>query len=97
MTDAAWRESCRASATTLRNQRATRSSPTSCSTNARPEIETPDQLYEYFLVDVQMDACMQTSRIRLALSTVQLFITRCLMNLEHEVSVARSAPTTGSG
>ena len=51
-----------------------------------PEIETPDQLYEYFLVDVQMDACMQTSRIRLALSTVQLFVTRCLMNLEPTVS-----------
>ena len=29
---------------------------------------------------------MQTSRIRLALSTVQLFITRCLMNLEPDVS-----------
>ncbi|MFF3871891.1 neuraminidase-like domain-containing protein [Streptomyces sp. NPDC001978] len=51
-----------------------------------PEIETPDQLYEYFLVDVQMDACMQTSRIRLALSTVQLFVQRCLLNLEPTVS-----------
>lgn len=51
-----------------------------------PEIETPDQLYEYFLVDVQMDACMQTSRIRLALSTVQLFVQRCLLNLEPKVS-----------
>ena len=29
---------------------------------------------------------MQTSRIRLALSVVQLFVTRCLMNLEPEVS-----------
>ncbi len=46
------------------------------------EIETADQLYEYFLVDVQMDSCMQTSRIRLALSTVQLFVNRCLLNLE---------------
>jgi hypothetical protein len=51
-----------------------------------PTIETPDELYEHFLLDVQMDACMQTSRIRLALSTVQLFITRCLMNLEPDVS-----------
>ena len=34
----------------------------------------------------QMDACMQTSRIRLALSTVQLFVTRCLMNLEPDVA-----------
>lgn len=45
-------------------------------------IDTADKLYEYFLIDVEMDACMQTSRIRAALSTVQLFITRCLMNLE---------------
>jgi hypothetical protein len=50
------------------------------------QIDTPDKLFEYFLVDVQMDACMQTSRIRLALSTVQLFIERCLMNLETRVA-----------
>ena len=50
-----------------------------------PEIVKPDKLYEYFLVDVEMDACMKTSRIRLALSTVQLFIQRCMMNLEPDV------------
>src|SRR5215813_12539 len=37
-------------------------------------------------MDVQMDPCMQTSRIRHALSSVQLFIERCLMNLEPRVS-----------
>jgi hypothetical protein len=51
-----------------------------------PEIITPDKLYEYFLIDVEMDACMKTSRIRQALSTVQLFIQRCLMNLEPDVA-----------
>jgi hypothetical protein len=51
-----------------------------------PEITTPDKLYEYYLIDVQMDACMKTSRIRMALSTVQLFIQRCLMNLEPDVA-----------
>jgi len=45
-------------------------------------IDTPDKLFEYFLMDVQMSPCMQTSRIRFALSSVQLFIERCLMNLE---------------
>ena len=49
-------------------------------------IDTPDKLFEYFLMDVEMDACMQTSRIRHALSSVQLFIERCLMNLEPRVS-----------
>jgi hypothetical protein len=45
-------------------------------------INTADKLFEYFLMDVQMDACMLTSRIRHALSSVQLFTQRCLMNLE---------------
>lgn len=53
-----------------------------------PEIINPDKLYEYFLIDVEMDACMKTSRIRQALSTVQLFIQRCLMNLEPNVDPA---------
>lgn len=52
------------------------------------DIDTPDKLYEYFLIDVQMAACSETSRIRLALSAVQLFIERCLMNLESSVSPA---------
>lgn len=49
-------------------------------------INTPNKLYEYFLVDVEMDACLKTSRIRLALSSVQLFIQRCLLNLETNVA-----------
>lgn len=49
-------------------------------------IDTADKLFEYFLMDVQMEPCMQTSRIRHALSSVQLFIERCLMNLETRVS-----------
>jgi hypothetical protein len=51
-------------------------------------IDTSDKLFEYFLMDVQMDPCMQTSRIRHALSSVQLFAERCLMNLEPRVSSA---------
>jgi hypothetical protein len=48
-------------------------------------IDTPEKLFEYFLMDVEMEPCMQTSRVRHALSSVQLFIERCLMNLETEV------------
>ena len=55
---------------------------------ASAHIDTADKLFEYFLMDVQMDPCMQTSRIRHALSSVQLFIERCLMNLERHVSPA---------
>ena len=71
---------------------ATRWSPTSCTRcvddAATAHIDTPDKLFEYFLMDVQMEPCMQTSRIRHALSSVQLFIERCLMNLEPRVSPA---------
>lgn len=52
---------------------------------ASAHIDTPDKLFEYFLMDVGMDPCMQTSRIRHALSSVQLFIERCLINLEPRV------------
>ncbi|HEX2852658.1 MAG TPA: neuraminidase-like domain-containing protein [Opitutaceae bacterium] len=51
-------------------------------------INTPEKLFEYFLMDVQMEPVMQTSRIRHALSSVQLFIERTLMNLEKRVSPA---------
>ncbi|MGJ0506828.1 MAG: neuraminidase-like domain-containing protein [Methylocystis sp.] len=55
-------------------------------TPAAANIDTPDKLYEYFLMDVEMASCAKTSRIRLALSSAQLFIERCLMNLEADVS-----------
>jgi hypothetical protein len=49
-------------------------------------INTPDKLYEYFLIDPETQPPVETSRIRLALSAVQLFIERILRNLEPEVS-----------
>ncbi|HET7560565.1 MAG TPA: neuraminidase-like domain-containing protein, partial [Limnochordia bacterium] len=51
-------------------------------------IDTPDKLYEWFLIDVEMDPCMLTSRLVLALSSVQLFIQRCLLNLEPQVAAS---------
>lgn len=42
-------------------------------------------LFEYFLVDPGMEPVVQTSRIRLALSSVQTFIQRSLLNLEPQV------------
>lgn len=53
---------------------------------ATAHIDTPEKLFEYFLMDVQMDPCMQTSRVRHALSSVQLFIERCLLNIEPRVA-----------
>ncbi len=41
-----------------------------------------DDLYAHLLIDVQMGPCQLTSRIVQAHSAVQLFVQRCLMNLE---------------
>jgi len=50
-------------------------------------ITDSSSLYEYLLIDVEMDACMFTSRIKQAISSVQLFVDRCLMNLEPDISL----------
>ena len=45
-----------------------------------------EQLFEYFLIDPGMEPVVQTSPLRLAISSVQLFIQRCLLNLEKDVA-----------
>jgi len=57
----------------------------------RPEIvdwgaTDADGLFEYFLIDVQMGACMDTSRVVQANASIQMFVSRCLINLESGVS-----------
>jgi len=55
--------------------------------------DTPDSLLAPFLVDVQTQPPVLTSRIRLALSQVQLFIERVIRNLEPAVSAGDFDPT----
>lgn len=47
-----------------------------------PDFNNENDLYDYFLVDVEMEACMPSSRILQAHGVVQLFVQRCLMGLE---------------
>lgn len=47
-----------------------------------PHMPTENDLYDYFLVDVEMGSCMPSSRIVQAHGTIQLFVQRCLMGLE---------------
>ncbi len=47
-----------------------------------PGIKDEKDLYDYFLVDVEMESGMSSSRIVQAHGTVQLFVQRCLMGLE---------------
>ena len=85
--DAAYLETMQTISDTLRNkQRDALVSYVLYHKRPSAEINTADKLYEYFLIDVQMDACMKTSRIKQAISTVQLFIHRSLMNLEVDVA-----------
>jgi hypothetical protein len=53
-----------------------------CHTRGFDRIE---QLFEYFLIDPGMEPVVQTSRIRAAIASVQIFIQRCLLNLEPKV------------
>jgi hypothetical protein len=48
---------------------------------------TPTDLYSYFLIDVEMSACMLSSRLRQATAAVQLFVQRCQLNLEVDLTI----------
>lgn len=48
-------------------------------------LDTEGQLFEYFLIDPGNEPVVQTSRVQLAISSVQTFIQRCFLNLEPDV------------
>jgi peptidoglycan hydrolase-like protein with peptidoglycan-binding domain len=50
-----------------------------------------NDLLKYFLIDVEMCACQLTSRIKQAISSMQMFVQRCLLGLEQpRVEVSRA-------
>ncbi|MDA8137861.1 MAG: neuraminidase-like domain-containing protein [Desulfobacteraceae bacterium] len=54
----------------------------------RDGLSDENALLDYFLMDVKMEPCMRTSRVKQAISAVQLFIQRCLLNLESQAPIA---------
>lgn len=52
--------------------------------HVQPEFESSNDLYHYFLIDVALEGCATISRIVAAISSVQLYIQRVLMNLEQD-------------
>ncbi|EDM79664.1 hypothetical protein PPSIR1_16420 [Plesiocystis pacifica SIR-1] len=48
---------------------------------------TRHDVFEHLLIDVEMSACMQTSRIKQAISAVQIYVQRVLLHLEAETVV----------
>lgn len=53
-----------------------------------------NHLFQHFLIDVDMSPCQMTSRLKQAISSVQLFVQRCIMSLETEVQVPYEDPIT---
>ena len=53
---------------------------------ARDSLSGAEDLYERHLIDVQMAPCMLTTRLVQGIAAIQLFIQRCLLNLEPDVS-----------
>jgi hypothetical protein len=49
-----------------------------------------NDVYAHFLIDVEMCACQGTSRIVQANAAIQLFVQRCILNLEPDVTVDSS-------
>ncbi|MCD9025517.1 neuraminidase-like domain-containing protein [Cohnella silvisoli] len=49
------------------------------------ELDSEEKLFEYFLIDPGTEPVVQTSRLRLAISSLQTFIQRCFLNLEKRV------------
>jgi hypothetical protein len=55
--------------------------------SSMPAWHDANGLFAYFLIDVEMSPCWKTSRIKQALSSVQLFVQRCLLHLESGVRI----------
>lgn len=49
------------------------------------QLRDSNDLYIRYLIDVEMSSCAMTSRIKQACASIQLFVQRCLLNLEPEV------------
>ena len=53
-----------------------------------------NDLYSYFLLDVEMCSCQPTSRIVQATNSVQLFVQRCFLSLEDSIVVDSKVDST---
>lgn len=56
--------------------------------NATVAKADANDLFTYFLIDVEMSSCQLTSRIEQAIGSVQLLAQRCLMGLEKDIQTS---------
>jgi hypothetical protein len=50
--------------------------------------QTADDLYGWFLIDTQMEACLLTTRIIVATAAIQQFVQRCFLQVEPQIVVS---------
>jgi hypothetical protein len=55
------------------------------------DLADANALHGHLLVDTQVNACAMTSRIRLAIASVQLFVQRCFLGLERGITLSDEA------
>jgi hypothetical protein len=55
----------------------------------RKKYEDADDLFDDLLIDVEMAPCMLTSRLKQAISSVQLFVERAFLNLVEGIELTR--------
>jgi hypothetical protein len=53
-----------------------------------------EDIYDHLLIDVQMGPCQLTSRIVQAHAAIQLFVQRCLLNVEPDVKLGDTSSVT---
>jgi hypothetical protein len=54
--------------------------------------KTPKDVYDAFLIDPEMSACMMTARIKQATASVQLFVQRLLLGIEPGMAAVPALP-----
>jgi Tc toxin complex TcA C-terminal TcB-binding domain/Neuraminidase-like domain/Salmonella virulence plasmid 28.1kDa A protein len=73
------------------------SAPDDATTDWRQRFTDANDLYRHFLIDVMAGGCARTSRIVAATTSLQLYVQRVIMNLEHTpASPTTSAPVVAA-
>ena len=80
--EAQWRKIAKPLRDALREQQ--RSALVDYAVHRSDQWKSVEELYEYLLIDVEMKPVSMTSRLKQATCSVQLFVDRALMNLEHD-------------
>ena len=85
--DARWAEVAHPLHERLREQRRRALLAYLIANSTAPAFANSTEVYAHFLIDPEMAGCMLTSRIKQAIASVQLFVQRCLLNLEPDITI----------